>query len=86
MDARLQRLFLKQFRADTAEPLHHFIETQIAAGRIRAVPPDVATRAVIAIFWGLMLCEITDRPIATCDHEQLTDELADLLFDGLAVT
>ncbi len=83
VDPELRQMFFEQFINGVAEPFRQLWIARIAIGAARPFDPDVVIRAVMGMFFGLMLFETGEQSLLTRDPDHVADELVSLLFDGL---
>lgn len=84
IDPKLRQMFFEQFISGVAEPFRQLWLARMAAGAARPFDPDVVIRAVMGMFFGLMLFEIGEPSLLARDPDHVANELVNLLFDGLS--
>jgi len=83
VDPELRASFFNQFIGGVIEPFHNLWAARMALGTVRPFDPDVVIRAVMGMFFGLMLFEMAGQPLISRDPDHVAGELVNLLFDGL---
>jgi AcrR family transcriptional regulator len=83
VNAELRELYYQQFVLRIAALLEQYIRTRIELGHIRPVDATLTTRAVQAMFVGLLVLRVLGDETVVAGWDALPDLLATIIFDGL---
>jgi AcrR family transcriptional regulator len=83
VNAELREHYYQQFVLRIAALLEQYIRTRIELGHIRPVDATLTTRAVQAMFVGLLVLRILGDETVVAGWDALPDLLATIIFDGL---
>jgi AcrR family transcriptional regulator len=83
VNADLRERYYQRYVLRIAEMLERYIRTRIELGHVRPVDAALATRAVQAMFVGLLVLRIFGDETVMEGWEALPELLATIIFDGL---
>ncbi len=85
VDDELLELFLSTRLAHIEEQLRNYVSERISAGAFRVFDPILGARAVMGMYFGLMLPVIRGvAPLPSIEERRtLAETLADILLDGV---
>ncbi len=83
VNADLRKRYYQRYVLRIAEMLEQYVQARIELGHIRPVDAALATRAVQAVFLGLLILRIFGDETVVAGWEALPELLATIIFDGL---
>jgi AcrR family transcriptional regulator len=83
VNAQLREQYYQRYVLQITELLEQYVRTRIELGHIRPVDAALATRAVQAMFVGLLVLRIFGDETVVERWEALPELLATIIFDGL---
>lgn len=82
-NAELREHYYRQFVLRVARVIEQYVQARVELGHIRPVDAALATRAVQAMFVGLLVLRILGDETVVAKWEALPELLATIIFDGL---
>jgi len=83
VNAELREHYYQRYVLRIADLLEQYVRTRIDLGHIRPVDAALATRAVQAMIFGLLVLRIFGDETVVTRWEALPELLATIIFDGL---